>query len=137
MSAIGPRFQTRNKSASMRVELGIAGPNQVGSDVQPSWPRGRMRLQESVMISFRVVRVWFGEGCCGTIRIQQIVQPLDHDSSWKICQRNKFSWRNVAIRVKRRLQRTFAKGRGIRSSEQAFVSTHGIGNTAGADDSGA
>src|SRR5579864_151843 len=99
MSAVRSRPEASNNSASMRIELGIASADQMGSDAQSGWTFRGLRFQECVVLSFDVLAQRLSRDFSRTIRIQQVVKPLDHDSGWKISERYKFLGNHVAIRV--------------------------------------
>src|ERR1700690_1870696 len=101
----------------MRVEVRIAGTDQIGSDAETRWASWYVSFQCGVVqgLYVRWIRA-LGDRACTALfsvpfsipfSVQQIVEPLDHDSRGEIRQRDELVWNHVTIRVdtssKRRL----------------------------------
>src|SRR5579864_800720 len=99
MSAIRSRANASNHSASMWIELWIASADQMGSDAQSGWTFRSVRFKECIVLGLDIPAQRLSRDFSRTVRIQQVVKPLDHDSGWKISERYKFLGNYVAIRV--------------------------------------
>ena len=74
--------------------------------------------------------------CFAVLRVQQIVKPLDHDSRWKIRQRDKFVRNHVTISIQAgELGVRVCRAGLIGSSQQAFVGTDRVSHPARFHDS--
>src|SRR5580704_18048871 len=100
------RTQSGNDSTGMRIEVGIAGTDQIRSNAKPRRTRRCVLFQRREVARLRTK--WILTLRTNTrverFTIQQSVKPLNHDSRRKICQCDEFVWSHVTIRIERRRQ---------------------------------
>src|ERR1700733_14815806 len=116
----------------MRVEVGIAGTDQIGSDAKPRWAGWYVSFQCRVVnrLHLRWIPVLCDDAFIALFSVQQIVEPLDHDSRGKIRQRDELVWNHVTIGVETSSERRISQAGLIGGGCQTFIGAQRVGHAA-------
>src|ERR1700722_4119125 len=141
------RAQAGDDSTRVGVEVRIASTYQIRSKAKAGWTGCRFSFQSRVVGRLRggwipassddvvTVRLSAGFSVRLSVRfsVQQIVEPLDHDSRREIRERDELVWNHVTIGVERRRKCRRAQAGLVGSSQQTFVSAHRVRDAARTD----